>query len=199
MDVQFWIYIIIGVIYFLSRMLKKPEQEAGAPPETARPERRPTIHAEQPATERPRQLTFEELLREITEAKQVQRREPDPEPEPEFQSYETEFREEARSLEQIPYDDAENARVFKVYQDAKNQVFERQSLEETLRLKDTVVDFRKFEAFDNQKERKLLDDYIRLIRNPQSLRQAVVMSEILKRKFWDLETWFFKLNITCIG
>lgn len=183
MDVQFWIYIIIGVIYFLSRMLKKPEQEAGAPPETARPERRPTIHAEQPATERPRQLTFEELLREITEAKQVQRREPDPEPEPEFQSYETEFREEARSLEQIPYDDAENARVFKVYQDAKNQVFERQSLEETLRLKDTVVDFRKFEAFDNQKERKLLDDYIRLIRNPQSLRQAVVMSEILKRKF----------------
>ena len=182
MDVQFWIYIIIGVIYFLSRMLKKPEQEAGTPPETARPERRP-MHTEQPTAERPRQLTFEELLREITEAKQVQRREPEPVPAPEFESYETEFKEEARSLEQIPYDDAENARVFKVYQDAKNQVFERQSLEETLRLKDTVVDFRKFEAFEKQGQNKLLDDYARLIRNPQSLRQAVVMSEILKRKF----------------
>jgi hypothetical protein len=164
-------------------MLKKPEQEAGTPPETARPERRPTIHTEQPAGERPRQLTFEELLREITEAKQVQRRQPEPLPEPEFESYETEFKEEARSLEQIPYDEAENARIFKVYQDAKNQVFERQSLEETLRLKDTVIDFQKFEAFEKQRQNKLLDDYIRLIRNPQSLRQAVVMSEILKRKF----------------
>lgn len=180
MDVQFWIYIIIGVIYFLSRVLKKPEQEAGAPPEAARPERRP-IHTEQPAAERPKQLTFEELLREITEAKQVQRREP--EPEPEFESYETEFKEEARSLEQIPYDDAENARVFKVYQDAKNQVFERKSLEETLRLQDTVIDFQKFNAFEKQRQNKLLDDYVRLIRNPQTLRQAVVMSEILKRKF----------------
>lgn len=166
----------------MSRMLKKPEQEAGTPPETARPERRP-MHTEQPTAERPRQLTFEELLREITEAKQGQRREPEPVPAPEFESYETEFKEEARSLEQIPYDDAENARVFKVYQDAKNQVFERQSLEETLRLKDTVVDFRKFEAFEKQGQNKLLDDYARLIRNPQSLRQAVVMSEILKRKF----------------
>jgi hypothetical protein len=46
-----------------------------------------------------------------------------------------------------------------------------------------VVDFGKFKVFENQKQKNILTDYVNIIRNPEMLRQAVVMSEILKRKF----------------
>jgi hypothetical protein len=180
---QFWIYIIIGVIYFLSRLLKKPEQANGESPETQRPAQRRPRQSEPTMSERPKPLTFEELLREITEGKQSQKQETEPAPERRYESFETDIGEEARSLEQVSIDEAEDARIFKAYEDAKKQVVERRSLEETLSLKDTVVDFRKFDAFENQKKKRLTDDFIKLIRNPVTLKQAVVMSEILKRKF----------------
>lgn len=181
MDVQFWIYIIIGVIYFLSRVLKKPEQESGESPEPRRPVRRPAppppVRAEQ--AEKPRQLTFEELLREITEAKQTQRREP----EPEYRGYEEVLESEAQSLEEVNVNEVDDARAFQAYEDAQRQVFERKSLEETLHLEDTKVSFGKFEAFQQLDRRNPAEEYLRLIRNPATLRQAVVMNEILQRKF----------------
>jgi hypothetical protein len=180
---QFWIYIIIGVIYFLSRLLKKPEQGNEESPETQRPARRRPGQPAQATGERPKALTFEELLREITESKQPQKREPEPAPQHQYESYETDLGEEARSLEQVSIDEAEDARIFKAYEDAKRQVSERRSLEETLSLKDTVVDFRKFDVFESHKQKRATDDFIKLIRNPVTLKQAVVMSEILKRKF----------------
>ena len=183
MDAQFWIYIVIGVIYFLSRLLKKPEQEPGQSPDPRPPARRNAAPTQQAAGERPRQLTFEELLREITEGKQAAPQVPEPVKETEYESLETVPAEEARSLEQVGFDEAENARVFKAYEDAKQQVLERRSLEETLSLKDTVMDFKKFDVFENQRRTRVKDDYVKLIRNPQMLKQAVVMSEILKRKF----------------
>lgn len=192
MDVEFWIYIIIGAIYFLSRLLKKPAQDVDKPAEPPRPERRPPIRSEQTAAEPPRQMTFEELLREITEGKQAQRQ-PEPPSQPQYESYETESYEtesyetdpgeEARSLEQVGFDEAENARAYKAYEEAKQQGLQRQSLEETLHLADTVMDYGKFKAFQKQEKKNLSEDYIRILRSPQTLKQAVVMSEILKRKF----------------
>ena len=176
MDVQFWIYIIIGVIYFLTRLLKKPEQ----PPEEAqdnRPKQRPPS---QTTTEWPKQLTFEELLREITEAKQPPKPVMQPVPQRRFETFDDDLQDEARSLEDISTNDDE---VFKKYEEAKSQVFQRSSLEDTLRLQDTVMDFGKFKEFEVKKTHNLSDDYLRIFRNPAGLRQAVVMSEILKRKF----------------
>ena len=177
MDVQFWIYIIIGVIWFLAKLLKKPEQ----PPEEAqetRPTRRP---ASQTTTEKPKPLTFEELLREITEAKQPPRPvlQPAP-PQRRYESFDDDLHDEAQSLEEVGRNDEE---IFKKYEEAKSQVFQRSSLEDTLRLQDTVMDYGKFKEFEVKKTRKLSDDYLEIFRNPEGLRQAVVMSEILKRKF----------------
>lgn len=178
MDAQFWIYIVIGAIYFLSRMLKKPEPET---PEPTGPKRRPEpaapsrpVRTEQ--TERPRQLTFEELLREITEAKQTPR--PEPVPEPQYRGYEEVPESEARGLEDVT---ANEANVYQTYE--QTATMERKSLEETLRLADTEVKFGKFEAFREQQRETRAEEYRKLIRNPASLRQAVVMSEILARKF----------------
>jgi len=179
MDAQFWIYIIIGVIIFLSKLLKKPAQAPEESTDTRPPEKRRPVHSGQTTSERPKQLTFEELLREITEGKQA----PKPVPQPRFETYESDPGDEARSLEEVNSDEAENAKVFKAYEDAKSPVFKHTSLEETMHLEDTVVDFGKFKVFENQKQKNLLGDYINIIRNPGTLRQAVVMSEILKRKF----------------
>ena len=179
---QFWIYIIIGVIYFLSRLLKKPEQETTESPEPRPAQRRPG-QPRQTAAERPKALTFEELLREITEGKQAENRAPEPTRDRRYETFESELGEEARSLEEVNIDEAEDAKIFKAYEDAKSQVFERKSLEETLSLKDTVVDFRKFDVFQSQKQVRPTDDFINLLQNRATLKQAVVMSEILKTKF----------------
>lgn len=187
MDAQFWIYIAIGAIYFLSRFFKKPEEGAGEIPEPRRTEKQRPVNAGVPRPET-RQLTFEELLREITEGKQAQRK-PEPEPElelepvPVYEKYEQTLAEEGRSLEEVDFNEADRAVRWKSYEEIPPRTEERRSLEETMRLEDTKVDFGKFAAFENKQRKRLLDDYVKLIRNPESLRQAVVMSEILKPKF----------------
>jgi len=180
---QFWIYVIIGVIYFLSRLLKKPEQAGGESPEAPRAPQRRSRQSGQTTGESPKPLTFEELLREITEGKQAQRPQSQRPPEPEYETLETDVGEEAKSLEDVSIDETEDARIFQAYEEAKRQVFERKSLEETLKLQDTDVDFQRFDVFESQKKQRLRDDYLRLLRSPNSIRQAVVLSEILKRKF----------------
>ena len=184
MDAQFWIYIIIGAIYFLSRLLKKPEQTPGGEPDGQQPQR-PRPGQTGQSTETPRQMTFEELLREITEVKQTQTQAPPPKPRQErrYETLEKDPGEEARSLERVDFDEAENARVFQKYAEAKSLALERRSLEETLKLEDTLVDFKRFEAFEKKQKRDVLQNYVKIIRDPEKLKHAVVMSEILKRKF----------------
>jgi hypothetical protein len=68
-DFKIWIYIIIGAIYVLSRLRKRPDQ---SPPETGHttPPVRDTNEWRPSSPQK--QLTFEELLREITEGKQAE-------------------------------------------------------------------------------------------------------------------------------
>ena len=73
--------------------------------------------------------------------------------------------------------------MFQKYEDAQSFANQRTSLEESLRLEDTVVDFRRFEAFEKKERRNVLQDYVNIVRDPERLKHAVVMSEILKRKF----------------
>ena len=181
MDAQFWIYIVIGVIYFLSKLLKKPEDIPGETPEKQAPGRQ--TQRGQPQTEKPRQMTFEELLREITEGKQAPTPEPQRRQEAQYESFDNDLGEEARSLERVDFDEAENARIFQKYEEAKNLANERMSLEETMHLEDTVVDFKRFAAFEKKTRRNVLQDYVNITRDRERLKQAIVMNEILKRKF----------------
>lgn len=181
MDTEFWIYVIIGIIYFVSRFFKKNEQPGADIPESSKPQSGPRPES--------RPMTFEELLREITEGKTATEQ-PRPEPRvPETRIPEPVipprpvYEDAQRSLESIDVDEEEQLPKWKAYEEPFAQNANRVSLEETLRLEDTVVEFRKFEAFEQRKEKKLLDDYIKMLRDPQSLRQAIVLSEILKRKF----------------
>jgi len=184
MDVELLIYIILGVVYFLSRMLKKPEQAPNEAPPQQRPERRVVTRTsvDRPV-DKPRPMTFEELLREITEAKQPRRPEPEsePEPEPAYEVYEQIPAEESRSLETVEEEESRMAPAWRAYEQIP--ATERRSLEETMSLADTDVSFERFAQFERKEQKSRAEEYRKLLRNPESLKQAIVLSEILNRKF----------------
>ena len=182
---SFWIYVIIAIIYGISRALKKPENQ---PKDVAdpRPDRQVNYDKTPPSGQRPKAMTFEELLKEITEAKLPQqpayetRRH-----EPEYVDYDDDIKEEIQDLEEVSYNKRykEEERANAVYEEAKRLAFNRPSLEETLKVSDTNVQFGKFKVFEDQQNRNVLEDYTKYFQDPEGLKKAVVLTEILNRKF----------------
>jgi hypothetical protein len=168
MDFKIWFYIIIGVIYVLSRVLKKKD--------TDHEKVNPKTPDQNPAGS-PRPLTFEELLKEITEAKQPPK--PVNQPQSKRVDYDEEVGEEEQDLETVNSDYRKN----EVYEEAKRQAFERPSLEETMNVRNTVVDYGKFKVFNQEKQQDLIASYTSDLQNPEGLKKAFVLSEILNRKF----------------
>lgn len=185
-DFKIWIYIIIGAIYVLSRLRKRPDN---AEPETHSPPPQAYEPSETRSSTSRRQPTFEELLREITEANK-----PEPKPvyqqpkseyvpervQPAYVDYDDDLKDEEQDLEDVNYDYKKES---KVYEDAKNLAFNRPSLEETMKVEDTIVKFSKFKVFEEQKGRNLLEEYTRDLQDPEGFKKALVLSEILNRRF----------------
>jgi hypothetical protein len=183
-DFPIWLYIIFGVIYLISRLLKKPAQPTDFPdygPENPAPEQ----GKNQPGrndTPAPPQMTFEDLLREITEGKTARKEKPVPEVS--YESYEEEMPDEEKAQEVITRNDYRSEdKVVAAYEEAKRQAFLRPSLEDTMDLKNTEVIYGRFRGFEKEEQRNLLKEYMIDFKDPEGLKKAVVMSEILKRKF----------------
>ncbi len=180
MDSKYWISIVVGTIYVLTKLRKKPEEQPPAVPEIKRPQQRvqiPTTHST-----KPKPLTFEELLREITEAKAVKDK-PRPTTKPAYVDYDDNLGDEAQDLEEIPKSYKKQDSIYGMYEEGKTQAFSRPSLEETMKLANTDITFGKFKGFEIEEERNLLEDYTRDLKDPEGFRKAFVMSEILNRKF----------------
>lgn len=180
---QFWLYVIIGIIYVLTRFKKKPQQPPKDLPEykpekPARTFDLPPARPTAPSASAPRPMSFEELLREITEGKSAERPAESP-----VVDYDDVLVEEEQDLEDVNYDEKRRDPVAVEYEDAKRAAFNRLSLEETMHLEDTDVRFGKFKVFEKEDERNLLNEYMADLRDPEGWKKAVVMSEILKRKF----------------
>ncbi len=180
-DFQFWLYVIIGAIYLLSRFLKKPEQKpTDVPeygPEKPAPRFEPPVARPKPSTTA--MPTFEELLREITESKKQTK--PDARSQ-EYTNYEDVLEEEEEDLEDVDYDYKKD-KVALEYEEAKQHAFLRPSLEETLNIKDTDTRFEKFKVFNQGSQTNAMDRYLADFYNMDGLKKAIVMSEILQRKF----------------
>ena len=172
---QFWLYVIIGVIYLVSRARKKKADQSPGPVDAN--EEKPFSSTRHEGN-KPKQLSFEELLKEITESKQ--QRQPVEEP---VVDYDENLEEEEKDLEDVEYDYRKQNKTYEVYEEAKKQAFYRPSLEETMKLQDTVVSFGKFKEFEKRAETNLAAEYLKEFHDPDGLKKAVVMSEILKRKF----------------
>ncbi len=183
-NLQFWIYVIIAIIYVVSRALKKGRQDG---PSSDSPADRA------PDRETPKQLTFEELLREITEAKQP-RQQPQPiskpvqktvpKPQPAYVDYDEDLGEEAEDLEDENYQYKKpDDQVTEIYEKAKREAFIRPSLEDTLWKEKKDVSYSRFREFSMVKRNNLLDEYVAELKKPAGFKKAIVLSEILNRRF----------------
>lgn len=183
---QFWFYIIVAVIYVISRVLKKKDQAPGNLPDNDRPF---TSSENTGSGKGERPLTFEELLKEITESKKeipgkpYQQPSAIPKRQAEYVDYDDDLGEEAQDLEDVDYDHKKKDNVYEVYENAKKQAFLQPSLEETLKVLDTDMKYGRFKEFESERQQSVLNDYLKEFRDPEGLKKAVVMSEILKRKF----------------
>lgn len=183
MDFQYWLYIIIGVLYLLNQFRKKPEQQPNDLPDF-KPEKPQKKFEEPSARPTPQKaLTFEELLREITESKKVVETKPVAPAREMYENYEEDIEEEAQDLEEEDYDRKKQERTLTIYEDAKREAFYRTSLEDTLKLTDTDMKFGRFKEFDQQDQENLAATFLNDLKHPDGLKRAFVMSEILNRKF----------------
>ncbi len=182
MDEKIIFYIILGIIYFIYNAVKKkkPDNEPGPD----RPQSRPQ-------TNKPQPVSFEDLLREITEGKEPQKfpespvnqkteyRQPLPKPKPAYVDYDDDLEDEEKSLEKTSFDDD---RSNKAYEEAKKMAFNRPSLEETLKLDQVNTTFGRFKVFEKKEDSGVLFEYVKDLRDPKGFKKALILSEVLNRR-----------------
>ena len=165
------IWIIIGVIYLISRARKKPENPA--PRSTERPDEPETFD---------KPVTFEELLKEIQATKS-----PKPRPvsqKPTYVDYDDDI-EKYEPLEKTKPDTyyRDQDQIYETYEKAKQEAFHRPSMEETLKLENTIVRFGQFKNYKQDNRPSLAEEYAKGLREPGNFKKAFVLSEILNRRF----------------
>jgi len=184
MDIQFWIWLIIIVITLVARARRKPQSQPRRDSD-AGPQERPGLPP----------MSFEDLLKEIQSAKEprevgeapfepVKPRRNKPvyrQPEPSYREvdYDDDLREEAQGLETV----IDDRKAVNIYEEAKQQAFARPSLEETMKLEDTVVRFGQFKEYESHSDKAPISDILAELGGRDGLKKAFVMSEILKTKF----------------
>jgi hypothetical protein len=184
---QFWLYVIVAVIYLVSKAIQKSNRQARE--QGPRKQRPP----QEEGTEQLPPITFEELLREITEGKQRKTAAPPPKPAPqsrpaqkpvarEYVDYDEDIEDEVKSLERVNYDTDREAATLQVYEQAKRQAELKSSLE-TLRSSLKSIESTPTVTVRGKKRNRLLEECVRELRSPSGLKKAVVLNEILRPKF----------------
>lgn len=178
MDLQFWIWLVVIVITLIARANKKK----GAPPPPGGDFRGPDRDLPEGGGSKP--MTFEELLREIQGEKVRTRPEPRvPEKkQPEYVDYDDDLVEEEQDLEDVEYDASKDDEVFKAYEAAKREAFNRPSLEEVSPVGE-VVRFDHFKEYDRPQKSRPSMSFLKDLKDPEGFRKAFIMSEILRRKY----------------
>lgn len=180
MDIQFWVWLIVIVITLIARANKKK-------PQSFDPEQREFTDS---PTEETKPVTFEDLLREIQASKN-----PKPKPVPvyqppkqvpakqyDFEDYDDNLGDESKSLERTDYyaDDT----IYETYESAKKAAFSKASLEETMKVEDTEVKFNQFKEYSKgEGQKSSAAEYAKELRNPKSFKRALILNEILNRRF----------------
>jgi len=177
MGLSFWIYIIIAIVFAIIRQMKKSAKVPGEQPRS-----NPDYdHSDG------KPMTFEELLREIQASKNPS---PPPAPvtktgykpvKPSFVDYDDDIEKEEKGLETISTNN--DNRSFELYERAKREAFYRPSLEETMKLEDTVMKYGHFKEYDETSKKSVARDILENFKDPEGFKKAFIMSEILKRKF----------------
>lgn len=174
-DIQFWIYLIFGGIYLVSRFLKKNKKDDT-------PSRVPKPQQGTPSGRQSKPVSFEELLKEFTEGRSEQEDVVE-EAEP--------IRVEPRKLQQEP------VKVEDFSREGRNRQFSdedsRKIYEESIKnAEGAALNFERDEHFqiklksrgqDEESNSEVASEIAEMLRNPDSARKAVILGEILNRKY----------------
>ncbi len=175
---KIWYYLVLGIIYFVfNRFFKKAKENPDTNPQ------RPSSETRTEPTEKP--LSFEELLREITEGKK-QASQPKPKPKPvpttQYVDYDDDIDEEEQDLEDVNYDYKNQDKIYETYEKAKKEAFDRPSLEESMKL-EPMGSFGRFKEFEDNEKNTVLSEYSEAFNDPEGVKKAFVLSEIFNRKY----------------
>lgn len=185
-----WVWLLVIIFGIISKFLSNDKKKS---------------EREQPKEPSPTGTSFEELLEEIERQKKIERQKrkpvaethpiPLPAPKP-VKSKEREKKEVKKETRAEPsrtlldtavpdyYDDTSRA-----YNQAIKNAFNYKSmedtvsLEESLMLSDTIPAYKKFAEYGTASEVSPAAQYARDLRNPQDLKKAIVLAEILNRRF----------------
>ena len=156
-DIQTIIYIIIAVLYILSRVLKKKK-----PPPVEEQEKMESMESgpeAQTAPPKPPPITFQDLLRDFegrTKPKKQKKEEPPP-PAPELRD------EEVKATFERSTETAKKVKRFDTQGEFKKAVFKAYEIDEK----------------ENVKAAELAE----MLKNPQDIKNAIILKEILETKF----------------
>lgn len=162
------------VVTLIARANKKKPQPGHDQPEFGGPQENKPI-------------SFEDLLREIQASKAPAKPVEQPVYKPVKQSqqvdyvdYDDDLEVEEKSLEKANYG-AEDE-IYATYEKAKSEAFNRASLEETMHVEDTVVNYEKFKGYKRERKQPATS-FVKELRNPTSFKRAFILSEILTKRF----------------
>lgn len=170
-ELKIIIWIILGVIYLVSRAKKKQVPDSASP---AKP-------VDDYREDKP--ISFEELLKEIQSSK-APKHQPVLEPEPAYKVEDyVDPKEKAKPIEDTNYNYRDQDTIYETYEKAKQEAFLRPSMEETLKLENTVVRYGQFKGYEQQVRPSLAREYGKDLKDRTNFRKAFVLSEILNRRF----------------
>jgi hypothetical protein len=185
-NLQFWLYVIIGVIYLITQVRKKSKEQSLPPKTPVSREKEietPRWKTTAPSTQAaPKTISFEDLLREITEAK-IPKSEPDYQPNTasEYTNYDDDIQAESIDYEEeVTY--TYNDPIYKQYEEAKSRDYSSLSLEESMKLENVNMEYGRFKEFESTTNVNLLEQYAQELRDPQGFKKAIILSEILNTK-----------------
>ncbi|UJP64277.1 hypothetical protein [Mongoliitalea daihaiensis] len=174
MDAGNIIYLIAVIIYFIYSALKKNKPEA--------PKDSSDTSSEAPQQ---RPASFEDLLREIRRGQQ--------EAEKDFEqtgqgTVKEERRPEPNRRVERPYQpmpEANQPKAYQAFQGALDEDYKPKykTLDEQVRISASIQGIKSTEVGVSKKKVKPVNRYARMLHNPKSVRDAIVLTEILNRKF----------------
>jgi len=178
-ELKILVWIVIGLVYLFARKKKKPVAPTPTRSVESYDEYRTPAFPSKP-------MTFEDLLKEIEGSKKPEFI-PKPIPEsvyevPSVNNYDEKIVEK-KPLEDTNYDYRKHDTIYETYDNATKYAFVKPSLEETMRLEDTIMRFKPFKEYELDPKQKFRKDLLNELKNPQSFKKAFIMSEILQRKF----------------
>jgi hypothetical protein len=173
-DLELYIYIALGAIYFLSRVLRK--KKPAPPPQKHRNTDSGRGYEQTPRTEKP--VTFEDLLKEFTGQKEKPEYEYEEEPEELEESYTQEVEQSAGEYA------TEEEVSYKSYEEVYNVNKDYKTLDEQVKLE--LAEKKRFDEYKisegvNIHTAKRFRD---LLQNKDGIKDAIILKEILDHKYF---------------